>query len=104
MYFYFTLDVKLNYCYVSRSTLRLAEALKIMDNKDETFNVGFWTYDAKRKTGGELIVFKNCRKAGVSDSEGNKGFISLVNKENSHHPVKVRTWLIDSVNNCTVIL
>lgn len=89
---------------MSRSTLRLHEALSIMDNKDVPFSVAFWTYDALRKTGGELITIKNCTKAGVKNTEGNKGFISLVNKDNTHHPVKVRTWLIDSLNNCTVIL
>ncbi len=89
---------------MSRSTLRLSEALAIMENKDEAFTVSFWTYDAARKKGGELIVMKNCTRAGVSNTDGNKGFISLVNKENSHHPIKVRTWLIDTLNNCTVIL
>jgi hypothetical protein len=86
------------------NTLRLSEALQIMENKDERFKVSFWTHNASAKTGGELVTIKNCSKAGVQKSPGNSGFISLVNNENSHHPIKVNTWLIHSLNNSIVIL
>jgi hypothetical protein len=44
--------------------IRLAQALELMETAQEPFTLRFVTCDRRRKTGGQIVEWQNCRLSG----------------------------------------
>lgn len=112
----------MSFATVMEGTMRLVEALEMMETAQEPFTLRFVTVDRKRKTGGKVREWTGCRLSGrqrreESRSEGGKdastGFGMPAHYANGTRNVvvgngtqrrKVHIWLLLALNGKKIVL
>jgi hypothetical protein len=81
-------------------SIRLSEALSIMQNRTVPFSLSFYTYNQKTGSTGELIKLDKVVRCGLpyADRMDDMGLIGVKKIDDSGHPYAVHTWLIDEFN------
>lgn len=77
--------------------ISLNEALALTE-AEAGFDIRFCSYDSSRKTGGELIDLKDCKRVGASHMMNVNDTIVVKQKGRDRHPYVVHNHLIMEVN------
>lgn len=89
-------------------SIKLQDALKEINRSNSggahhPFSIEFVTFNAEKKTGGELIALENAIRCGLPENSDKNHEIGITAVGNSHHPYQVHTNLITKFNDRIVI-
>jgi hypothetical protein len=85
-------------------SLQLIDALSIMEDTLNSFDISFVSCDLSRKTGGEIINLKRCVRVGANHNRKQNDTTVIKPVDRDSHPYPVHNFLILSVNGQEVFI